>query len=52
MIPRPEDLAEERRELRRLYAAAALAALGGVLAGWAIDTAFTWINAARIAGGW
>lgn len=52
MIPRPEDLAAEQRELRRLYIALAAVMAGSFLAGWAITTAFTWVNAARIAGGW
>ena len=52
MIPRPEDIEEEQRHQRRLYLALAATMAASFLVGWAINEAFTWVNAARIAGGW
>lgn len=47
-----DRMAEERRHQRRLYVALAVTMAASFLVGWAIDEAFTAINAARIAGGW
>lgn len=52
MIPRPEDIAEEQREQRRLYVALAATMCASFLFGWAVCEVFTLVNAARIAGGW
>lgn len=52
MIPRPEDLEEERRHQRRLYIALAATMAASFLAAWAVCEVFTLVNAARIAGGW
>lgn len=47
-----EAIAAGRRHQRRLYVALAATMAASFLVGWAIDEAFTAINAARIAGGW
>lgn len=52
MIPRPEDIAEEQRELRRLYLALAATMAASFTFAWAVCEVFTLVNAARIAGGW
>lgn len=47
-----EAIAAERRHQRRLYVALAATMAASFIVGWAINEAFTAINAARIAGGW
>lgn len=50
--PAAEAIAAGQRHQRRLYIALAATMAASFLFGWAINEAFTAINAARIAGGW
>lgn len=47
-----ETISAGQRHQRRLYLALAATMAVSFLIGWAINEAFTAINAARIAGGW